>query len=150
MDPRLARIHVTTQDLQKQYDMLAQIKDAVAEIQRAAATIRDRRARLTPPGAAPAAGQTDPATALNALERELVGAAEGGRGAGRGGGGGGRGGGQPLLAEFTSLYNFVSDSEDKPTAGAVARWTELKKSLDEKLARVKGQTGSAGGGEKRR
>jgi photosystem II stability/assembly factor-like uncharacterized protein len=142
MDPRLARIRVTTQDLQKQYDMMAQIKDAVVEIQRAAATIRERRARLTVSGAAPAAGQADPAAALNALELELVGAAEGGRG-------GGRGGRQPLLTEFTSLYNFVAGSEDKPTAGAVARWTELKKSLDEKLARVNAQTGSKEAGEKR-
>src|SRR5262249_53725149 len=47
MDPRLARVHVTTQDLQKQYDLLAQIKDAVAETQRAAETIRERRTRLT-------------------------------------------------------------------------------------------------------
>ena len=133
MNPRLARAHVTTQDLQKQYDMLAQIKEAVAGIQRAAATIRERRARLTQP-AASAAGSADPAAALSALERELVGAAEGGRGGGRGGGG--RGDAQPLLAELTSLYNFVADSEDKPTAGAIARWTELKKSLGEKLARV--------------
>lgn len=140
MDPRLARIHVTTQDLQKQYDIMAQIGDAVAEIQRAAATIRERRNRLTQAGAAPAAGQADRAAALTALERELVGTVEEGRG-----GGGGRDGGQPLLAEFTSLYNFVADSEDKPTAAAVARWTELKKSLDEKLARLSAQTGSGRG-----
>ena len=80
--------------------------------------------------------------ALTALERELVGSAEGGRGGGRGGGG--RGGAQPLLTEFTSLYSFVADSEDKPTAAASTRWNELKKSLDEKLARVNAQT-SAGG-----
>ena len=135
MDPRLARAHVTTQDLQKQYDLMTQIKDAVAEIQRAAATVRDRRARLSSPGSAPAVGQADQAAALNALELELVGAAEGGRG------GVGRGGRQPLLTEFTSLYSFVAESEDKPTAGALARWVELKKSLDEKLARVAAQTG---------
>lgn len=137
MDPRLARIHLTTQDFQTQYDLLAQIGGALAEVQGAATTIRAQRARLAPSGAAPAAGQPDPAPALFALERELVGAAEGGRD-----GGGGRGGGQTLLSELTSLYNFVAGSEDKPTAAAVARWTELRKSLDEKLARVDAQTGA--------
>lgn len=144
MDPRLARVRVTTQDLQKKYDLMAQIKDAVAEIQRAAATIRERRARLTQSSQAAGSTQADQAAALTTLERELVGAGEGGRG-GRGGGGaagGGRGGAQPLLTEFTSLYNFVADSEDKPTAAASARWNELKKSLDEKRARVNAQTSS--------
>ena len=141
MDPRLARIHLTTRDLQAQYDLLAKITDALAEVHRAATTIRAQRARLTPPGAAPAAGQADLAPALTTLERELVGVAEGGRG-------GGRGGGQTLLAEFTSLYNFVAESEDKPTAAATARWTELRRSLDEKLARLTAQIGS-GRGEKR-
>jgi photosystem II stability/assembly factor-like uncharacterized protein len=143
MDPRLARVHVTTTDLQKQYELMAQIKDAVAAIQRAAATIRERRTRLTQSSPAAGTSQAEQVAALTALERELVGAAEGGRG-GRGGGGG-RGGAQPLLSELTSLYNFVADSEDKPTAAAAARWTELKKSLDEKLARVSAQTISSSG-----
>src|SRR5262249_48364417 len=148
MDPRLARVHVTTQDLQKQYDLLAQIKDAVAETQRAAETIRERRTRLTESRPAAGTSQAEQVAALTALERELVGATAGGRGGGgRGaGGGGGRGSGpQPLLSELTSLYNFVADSEDEPTAAASARWTELKKSLDEKLARVSAQTSSGGG-----
>ena len=138
MDPRLARVHLTTQDLQRQYDLLAQIGGALAEVQRAAAATRAHRTRLAPSGEAPTAGQSDPAVALLALERELVGAAEGGRGGP--GPSGGRGGGQNLLFELTSLYNFVADSEDKPTAAAVARWSELRKSLDEKLARVEAQT----------
>ena len=142
MDPRLARVHVTTQDLQRQFDLLAQIKDAVGEIQRAAAAIRERRARLTQSSPPAGTNQAEQVAALTALERELVGSAEGGRGGGRGGGG--RGGAQPLLTEFTSLYSFVADSEDKPTAAASTRWNELKKSLDEKLARVNAQT-SAGG-----
>jgi hypothetical protein len=137
MDPRLARIHVTTQDLQQQADMLAQIRGGILQVQRAAATARERRSSL----AQSAGGQADVAAALSALERELVGAADEGRG-GRGGagrGGAGRGGAQPLLAELTSLYNFVSESEDKPTAAAAARWTELKRSLDEKVARINAQ-----------
>jgi hypothetical protein len=137
MDPRLARARITTQDLQKQHELLAAIKDAVAEIQRAAVTIRERRARLTQSTPPEGTAQADQVAALTALERELVGAGEGGRG---GRGGGGRGGAQPLVAELTSLYNFVADSEDKPTASADARWRELKKSLDEKLARVSAQT----------
>jgi photosystem II stability/assembly factor-like uncharacterized protein len=146
MDPRLTRVHVTTQDLQKQYDLLAQIKDAVSQIQRAATAVRELRARLTQPS--PAAGNQEQVAALTALERELVGVAEGGRGGGRGDGGGRGGGPQPLLSEFTSLYNFVADSEDKPTAGASARWNELRKSLDEKLARVNAQTSSGGESKK--
>jgi hypothetical protein len=131
---------------------MAQIKDAIAEIQRAAAALRDRRTRLSQANPAAGTSQAEQVAALTALERELVGNAEGGRGGrgGGGGGGGGRGGAQPLLAEFTSLYSFVADSEDKPTAGATARWNELKKSLDEKLARVSAQTGSGGDARTRR
>jgi len=104
MDPRLARAHVTSADLQKQHDLLAQIDGAIAQAQKAAAG------------------------ADEAVRRELVGTGEGGRG------GGGRGGPQPIVAELVSLHNFIAESEDKPTAAAVARWTALKKSLDEKLA----------------
>ena len=139
MDPRLARVHVTTQDLQKQYDLLAQIKDAVAEIQRAAATIRERRAR-SPSGRRRGRSAGPVAAALNALERELVGAAEG-----RGGRGGGRGGAQPLLAEFTSLYNFVAESEDKPTAAALARWTAPKQTTETITSRVTASSSSLEG-----
>jgi photosystem II stability/assembly factor-like uncharacterized protein len=106
MDPRLARAKVTNADLQKQQDLLAQIDDAIALAQRAAAKGDE------------------------ALRRELVGTGEGGRG------GGGRGGPQPIVSELVSLHNFIAESEDKPTAAAVARWNTLKKSLDEKLARV--------------
>lgn len=130
MDPRLARVKVTAEDLRQQFDLLTQIKAAVAEIQRAVAAIQAERARVARSGvAAPASGQPDP---LSVLERELVGAGQGGRG-------GGRGGVQPLLAEFTSLYGFIGDSEDKPTAAAVARWTALRTSLDRTLAQVKAQ-----------
>lgn len=141
MDPRLSRVHLTSQDFQKQYDLLEQVRDALAEVQRAVATLRARRATLAPSERPPSAGEPDPAASLSALERELVGSAEGGRfGPGAGGG---RGAGPTLLAEFTSLYNFVAASEDRPTAAAVARWTELRKSLDEKLAQVSAQTGAA-------
>ncbi|HWF84864.1 MAG TPA: hypothetical protein VG222_08465, partial [Vicinamibacterales bacterium] len=141
-DSRLARVHVTAQDLQKQSDLLAELQDAIVQVQRAAATIRERRAHLTQSGAAPSAGPSDAAAELNALERELVGAGD----EGRGGRGGGRGSAQPLLAELTSLYNFVAESEDKPTAGAVGRWTELKRSIEATLARVNARTGSTGRG----
>lgn len=128
MDPRLARVHVTAQDLQKQSELLTDVGATVARIQRAAAAIREWRSRSSRPTEAGAGGQAD-ATDLNALERQLVGAGEGGRG-------GGRGGAQPLLAEVTSLYNFVAESEDKPTAAASARWATLKRTADDVLARV--------------
>jgi photosystem II stability/assembly factor-like uncharacterized protein len=124
MDPRLVRANVTTQDFQRQFDLLAQIHDAVMQIQGAAATLRDRQAALR--GGSPASGSST--ETMTTLERELIGSGGEGRG-----GGGGRGGSPALLAEFLSLYRFVSDSEDKPTAAAVARWTELKRSLDQKL-----------------
>jgi hypothetical protein len=124
MDARLARVRVTAEDLQRQYDLLTQIKVAIGDVQRAAKTIRDRRAQAV----------TADAAALTALERELVGGGE------RGGGGGERGGPSSMMSDLTSLYGFVADSEDKPTAAALARWAELKKSLDEKLARVSTQT----------
>ena len=132
MDPRLARAGVTAQDLEKQSALLSEVQDAMSQVQRATVTIRDRRAQLGRAGAVPGSGQTDAVTQLDALERELVGAGDGGRG-------GGRGGAQPLLAEFVSLYNFVADSEDQPTAAAAARWTELKRTLDGKLARLNAQ-----------
>jgi hypothetical protein len=138
MDPRLARVKVTEADIQQQFDLLERIKGAVAEIHRAVAALKAERARRAPAGAAPpASGQADE---LTVLERELIGAATGGRGGGRG-----RGGAQALLAEFTSLYNFVGDSEDKPTAAAMARWTALRKSLDDKLAQVAAAIGTRGG-----
>jgi hypothetical protein len=145
LDSRLARAHVTTSDLQKQSDLLAELQDAIVQVQRAAVAIRERRADLTQSGAAPSAGPSDAAAELNALERELVGAGDDGRG----GRGGGRGSAQPLLAELTSLYNFVSESEDKPTAGAVTRWTDLKRSIEAALARVNARMGSAGRGANR-
>ncbi len=146
LDSRLARVHVTAQDLQMQSDMLAELQDAIVQVQRAAAAIRERRAHLTQSGVAPSAGPSDPAAELNALERELVGAGDDGRG----GRGGGRGSAQPLLAELNSLYNFVAESEDHPTAGAVARWTELKRSMEAALARVNARIGSTGRGANRR
>jgi photosystem II stability/assembly factor-like uncharacterized protein len=136
MDPRLARVHVTAQDLQKQFDFLTELHDTFGRIQRTAAALRERRARIAQAGAASTTGQPD-AAELSALERELVGAGDDGRG-GRGGGGA-----QPLLTELTSLYSFVAESEDKPTAAAVARWAALKTKIASTLARASARVGSA-------
>ncbi|MGE5243551.1 MAG: WD40/YVTN/BNR-like repeat-containing protein [Betaproteobacteria bacterium] len=38
-----------------------------------------------------------------------------------------------LERQLTSLYGFVSDSEDRPTASAEQRWAELKREVDEFL-----------------
>jgi photosystem II stability/assembly factor-like uncharacterized protein len=129
MDPRLTRVHVTTEDVQTQYDLLSGIHDAVLQIQRASAAIREWRGRSA--SGAAAAGQPDVAAELNGLERDLIGTDEG-----RGGRGGGRGGAQPLLAELTSLYNFIAGSEDKPTAAALARWTALRQTTETITSRV--------------
>jgi hypothetical protein len=129
MDPRLTRARVTATDLQEQAALLDRVRDAMAEIQRASTTITERLGRDDQAGSGRAGGDSNSA-ALATLQRELVGAA------GEGRGGGGRGGAQSLLSELLSLYQFVGASEDKPSAGATARWTELKQSLDEKLARV--------------
>ena len=130
MDPRLARAHVTAADLQKQSDLLDRLGEAMRQIQRLSSTINDRLGRGGRAGDGRSGGQSDSA-ALTALQRELVGAAGEGRG-----GGGGRGGAPSLLSELLSLYQFVGASEDQPSTGAAARWTELKPSLDEKVARV--------------
>jgi photosystem II stability/assembly factor-like uncharacterized protein len=116
---RNPRLQLTDEDFRRQYDLLTRITGAMTEIQQAVATIRDRRK----------AGQGDQA-ALAEIERELVPAEGGGRG--------GRGSASvPLLNECSTLYEFVAGSEDKPTSGAVERWEELRRAIDERLAKVK-------------
>lgn len=116
---RNPRLQLTDEDFRRQYDLLTRITDAMTEIQQAVATIRDRRK----------AGLGDQA-ALAEIERELVPAEGGGRG--------GRGSASvPLLNECSALYEFVAGSEDKPTSGAVERWEELRRAIDERLAKVK-------------
>ena len=68
--------------------------------------------------------------ALAEIERELVPAEGGGRG-------GRRSASVPLLNECSTLYEFVAGSEDKPTSGALERWEELRRAIDERLAKVK-------------
>lgn len=119
------RAHLTQQDYQSQYDLLMHIQDAIKQIQEAAATIQSRRATL-PSG--------DPAlTQLNALQTAL--------GAGATGRGGGRSGAAsssppPLMGEFNTLYTFVIGTEDRPTGAALDRYRDLRKSLDENLAKL--------------
>jgi photosystem II stability/assembly factor-like uncharacterized protein len=107
-----SRTGVTTTDYQEQFELLTAIANGVVRIENAASAIRGRTG--TPPE-------------LAALAREL-GAPGGGRG--------GRAATPPLLAQLTTLYEFVAGSEDKPTASAVSRWHELQQMLDERLARV--------------
>lgn len=109
-DPRIA---VTTADYRQQFDLLSAIADAVVRIEKASAAIR-------------ASGSPGPE--LAALAREL-GAPGGGRG--------GRTATPPLINQLTTLYEFVAGSEDKPTASALARWTELQQILDDRLAKVR-------------
>lgn len=132
MDPRLAGVHVTASDLQLQYDMLTRIKDALARIQQAVASIRDQRAAGARTGSEPPKQPDAPAAGGDALTRELV-------GAGPARAFGAPAGPQPLLTEFVSLYNFVGESEDKPTAAADARYLELKHRLDTVLERARGR-----------
>jgi photosystem II stability/assembly factor-like uncharacterized protein len=124
------RSHLTQQDYQSQYDLLMHIQEAMTQIQHAGTTIQSRRASL-------AAG--DPALAeLDALQTAL-GATAGGRGAGRGAGGGRggvTGGVPPLMGEFSSLYTFVIGSEDRPTGGALDHYRDLRKALDQELAKL--------------
>ncbi len=115
-DPRL---HLTQEDYQRQFDLLADIGRAMTTVRHAASAVEARRRT----------GGGD-AAALSAVERQLV--------PGPGGGRGGRGGAAPpLLTDLTALYDFVGGSEDRPTAAAVQRWNELRRVLDERLASVK-------------
>ena len=127
MDPRLTRVQVTVQDLREQYDLLVRIKDAISRVQRAADAIRKERARLQQSGVPPS---SDPMSQLATLENQLVGAPGRERNFAFGGGA------QPLVAELTSLYTFVGESEDKPTAAASARWNDLQRTLDERISRA--------------
>jgi hypothetical protein len=40
------------------------------------------------------------------------------------------------MGEFTSLYTFVIGSEDRPTGGALDRYRDLRKALDQDLAKL--------------
>jgi hypothetical protein len=132
---------LTQLDYQAQYDLLTKIQAATAQIQKAAATIQERRAAL--PAGDPALAQL---TALQAtLGATNGGGGRGGRAANPADSGGappaprGRGPGNgppPLLGEFTSLYTFVAGSEDRPTGAALARYRDLRKALDENLAKL--------------
>ena len=117
--------HLTQQDYQSQYDLLMRIQDAMGQIQRAAATVQAKRARLK---------QGDAALAeLTALQTALGVGGRGGRG-----GGGPFGGPPTLMSEFTGLYTFVIGSENRPTGAALDRYRELKKTLDGDLAKLEG------------
>jgi photosystem II stability/assembly factor-like uncharacterized protein len=122
------RAHLAQLDYQSQYDLLTRIHDAITQIQTAGASIESRRASL--PAGDPVLAQ------LNALQTAL------GTGANARGG---RVGGAPrahtttpppLLGEFTSLYTFVIDSEDRPTGAALDRYRGLRKLLDAELAKL--------------
>jgi hypothetical protein len=122
------RSHLTQQDYQSQYDLLMHIQEAMTQIQHAGTTIQSRRASL-PAG--------DPGLAeLDSLQTAF-GATASGRGAGRGGGrGANTAGAPPLMGEFSSLYIFVIGSEDRPTGGAFDRYRDLRKALDQDLAKL--------------
>jgi hypothetical protein len=118
------RSHLTQQDYQSQYDLLTHIQEAMTQIQRAGTAIQARRTRL-PAG--------DPTLAeLDALQTAL-GAGANGRGGGRGATAGVA---PPLMGEFASLYTFVIGSEDRPTGGALDRYRDLRKALDDDLAKL--------------
>jgi hypothetical protein len=122
--------HLTQQDYQSQYDLLMHIQEAMTQIQHAGTTIQARRARL--PAGDPALAQ------LDALQTAL-GAGASGRGGGRGAGGGraaANNGAPPLIGEFASLYTFVIGSEDRPTGAALDRYRDLRKALDDDLAKL--------------
>jgi hypothetical protein len=125
------RAHLTQLDYQSQYDLLMQIQHALLQIKEAGVTIQSRRANLPPGDSA--------LIQLNAIQTAL-GAGANGRG-GRGGGAprAASNGAPPLMGEFTSLYTFVSGSEDRPTGAALDRYRELRKSLDADLAKLQGQ-----------
>jgi len=109
-DPRTG---VTRADYQQQFDLLTAIDAAVGRAEALTTAIRGQAKTQSP--------------ALAALLREIGGA---------GGGRGGRGATPPLVAQLTTLYEFVAGSEDRPTASAVARWNELKQTLDDRLAKA--------------
>lgn len=122
------RTHVTQQDYQSQYDLLVHIQDALAQIDHAGSTIRERREGLKP---------GDPELAqLTALQTALGTNVRGRGERGEGGPPGANAGPPPLVSEFTSLYAFVIGSEDRPTGAALDRYRELRKALDTDLARL--------------
>jgi photosystem II stability/assembly factor-like uncharacterized protein len=121
--------HVTKLDYASQYALLNHIQEAIAQIQNAETSIRASRAAL--PSGSPSLLK------LDALQANLVGSAAGG---GRRRGGGGpeaSSGAQPLMAQFNSLYTFVSGSEDRPTGAALTRYRDLRKALDSELAKLR-------------
>ena len=122
--------HLTQQDYQAQYDLLNRIEEAKGQIEQAGATIRERSAALPADSAA--------AAELEAV-RLLLGAslARGGERINIGGSPPRRGGAQPIMSELTSLYTFVAGSEDRPTGAALDRYRELRKLLDEDLAKLR-------------
>jgi photosystem II stability/assembly factor-like uncharacterized protein len=115
--------HVAQQAYQSQYDLLMHIQEAIIQIQRAGATIQERRANL--PAGDPAVAQ------LDALQTALGTAASG-----RGGRGAASAAASPLMGEFTSLYTFVIGSEDRPTGAALERYRDLRKTLADDLANL--------------
>ncbi|HEY4355017.1 MAG TPA: hypothetical protein VGN16_04650 [Acidobacteriaceae bacterium] len=117
------KAHITQGDYQAQFDLLTRIEDDQAQIRKAGATIRERRAGL--PAASPELAK------LDALQTSLGIGLE--RGAGRRAAGNGP---PPLIGELTSLYTFVSGSEDRPTGAALERYRDIHKSLTENLARL--------------
>ena len=125
------RSRLTQQDYQSQYDLLMHIQEAVTQIQNAGTTIQARRASLPP---------ADPALAQFDALQAALGVGGSGRGGGRGAGGGrgtATGTSPPLMGEFTSLYAFVIGSEDRPTGAALDRYRDLRKELDNDLAKLK-------------
>lgn len=120
--------NVTQQDYQSQYDLLIHIQDAIAQIQHAGTIIQTRRATL-PPGSQALAQ-------LDALQTALGAGATGRGGRGVGGGRGASSGAPPLMGEFIGLYSFVSGSEDRPTGAALDRYRDLRKALDNELAKL--------------
>jgi hypothetical protein len=107
---------------------LMHIQDAIAQIQHAGTIIQTRRATL-PPGSQALAK-------LDALQTALGAGATGHGGRGVGGGRGASSDFSPLMGEFTGLYTFVSGSEDRPTGAALERYRDLRKALDNELAKL--------------
>lgn len=119
-DPRLR--DVTQQDYESQFGLLTNIENAMGETRRLAAAIRTQH-RLLQSASQPDARKL---AVLDSLERQLVPAPGAGFGAGT----------PALLMQFATLYTFVEGSEDKPTAGATARWYELRKQLNDRMAQA--------------
>ncbi len=115
LDPRLAKDGVTVADLQELLDLQLKIADSLAQARRAAARLRDAKAKQ--------AGDAALVRRLQGLENRLVTA-------------GGPYPQQMLIDQFANVARMLGQADQKPGRDAHLRYQDLKEELDGLLAQV--------------